>query len=66
MAAKEQRADGRHIVNRQKRSICFAWNRSADGCSQKCPKSFAHQCEWCLSQAHRGIDCPKAKAKEPP
>ena len=61
MASKQERADGRRLQNRQGRAICFAWNRAKDGCSQRCPNQRAHQCEWCLSQAHRGIDCPKKK-----
>ena len=59
MEEKKTRADGRKMRNGQNRPLCFAWNRAEDGCSQKCPKNMAHQCEFCLSQQHRAIACPK-------
>ena len=50
-----QRADGRYIKIGNK-GICFAWNRSPDGCEdypegeERC--GFRHVCEWCL-KPHR-------------
>ena len=52
-----QRRDGRYLCNSSGVELCFAWGRSADGCSQSCraqPKR-AHQCEWCLG-GHRSVD----------
>ena len=59
MVGKETRSDGRYMNNKKGTPLCFAWNRNKDGCHQKCPNKRAHQCEYCLSQAHRAIDCEK-------
>jgi hypothetical protein len=36
--------------------VCFAWNRSPDGCSDICPHARAHACEKCAGP-HRSIGC---------
>jgi hypothetical protein len=35
--------------------LCYAWGRSAQGCTTPCPNQRAHQCEFCLGP-HRTID----------
>ena len=60
-----QRKDGRFFKSRTGTNICFAWTRSADGCSNdKCDKGFAHICEWCR-QPHKSISCPQMPNWEP-
>ena len=34
--------------------VCWAWNRSATGCTEPCPKARAHVCERCRGD-HRAV-----------
>ena len=53
--AQKRRKDGRHVVNSEGTEICFLWNRSREGCSERCLHKRARQCEWCLGP-HRAVD----------
>ena len=47
--------DGKYTTDRHGRQLCFAWCRSADGCTNgQCPSGRSHVCEQCL-QPHRTI-----------
>ena len=52
-----RQTDGRYFKNQQGLQLCFVWNRSPDGCSDRsCPAARAHACEWCRGN-HRAIHC---------
>ena len=61
-AAQGGRPDGRFLTDSDNTQLCFAWNRSATGCSEVCTSrtARAHKCEWCLDSHHRAVDdkCP--------
>ena len=40
------------------KQVCFAYNRSPDGCAAVCPNDRSHVCEACAG-AHRAVHCPK-------
>ena len=67
---------GNHTHDRQGKEICHNWNRNGaaarlarrapEGTScaaggTSCATGRAHVCEFCLSSAHRGVDCPTAE-----
>ena len=54
----DRRHDGRHLRDASGTQLCFAWNRSSDGCAAVCPGSRAHMCAWCLG-SHRAVACPQ-------
>ena len=54
----DRRPNGRHLRDASGIQLCFARNRSSDGCAAVCPGSRAHTCEWCLG-SHRAVACPQ-------
>ena len=63
MAEKAQRSDGRYLKNGMKQ-LCFAYNRSENGCARVCKENRTHLCEWCLEE-HRAIDNACKAPKRP-
>ena len=62
-----QRADGRYLYSLEGLEICFAYSRSANGCTATCKgqPQRAHLCEWCRG-SHRSIECPTHPGWQPP
>jgi len=55
--------DGKYNTDRAGKQLCYAWNRTAGGCTTgQCPAGRSHLCEECL-QPHRCIDCPLKSSK---
>ena len=44
-----------HAKTAEGKEICFAWNKTPDGCDSKCPNGRAHVCEYCFG-SHRGCE----------
>ena len=58
---KARLPDGRWRDSRVE--LRWTWNHSAEGCSEVCLHSRAHQCEWCRAQQHRSVGaCPRKPA----
>ena len=51
--------DGRWRSDDKGREICWLWNRAEDGCSDICPNTRSHVCEWCRSFKHKSVRCPQ-------
>ena len=64
----QQRPDGRYMYAENRRQLCCAWNRSADGCTDPLCSSNpqrAHGCEWCR-EPHRVNKSPSHPLWVPP
>ena len=53
-------------TNKASGDVCWAWNRAANGCRRVCTHKRKHVCEFCGSNKHRGIACPKAPQEVAP
>ena len=55
--AGAKRQDGRFYVGPSGEQLCYTWNRSANGCAERCisQPARAHLCEWCHGE-HRAVD----------
>ena len=49
---------GKHYRDENRVQLCWAWNKSRDGCAEPCPHNRSHLCEWCR-EPHRTIHCIK-------
>ena len=49
---------GKYYRDENRVQLCWAWNKSRDGCAEPCPHNRSHLCEWCR-EPHRTIHCTK-------
>ena len=56
----QQDANGKYIRFNGSQ-VCWAYNKTLNGCSPTCPSMRAHVCEICTG-LHRAVECPTPKA----
>ena len=52
------RAQGSIMETKIGVQLCWAWNKSRDGCAEPCPHHRSHLCKW-YREPHRTIHCTK-------